>query len=274
MAPNAICQICGTYLHEPGWRLTGVCGDAKCQLAWASRLQAHRKAELQLQRQERTRLAAVHRDREAARLGIGNAESLEPEVVPANLRKIVNVPERRKRAFRNYLMDLVSQAAAVRAGSADFPPGETALDCSPLLPALASQLARGCATCRGRCCNGGGDHAYLTIDTILGYMRSHPKQRPREVLDAYLSLLPNRAYQDSCVYQTENGCALPREMRAKISGDFYCEELRQFQLQFYAVGERKVMFYAFEDRQVIRAEPLSDPVAEFAGVSLAGNPGV
>jgi hypothetical protein len=176
--------------------------------------------------------------------------------VPANLRKVVNLSERRKRAFRDYLMGLISQAAVQRAKSAGCPPGDTAADSSPLSPELAAQLGRGCATCRGRCCNGGGDHAYLTVDTILGYMRDHPKQRPREALEAYLARLPNRAYEDSCVYQTEHGCALPREMRARISGDFYCEELREFQKQYFAEGERPVVFFAFEGREVVRAERL------------------
>jgi hypothetical protein len=255
MFSDAACQICGTALREPREKLEGVCGKAKCQLAWASRLQARRNAEIQRRRQERMRTAEAHRDREVLRRGIEHPQAIQPVVVPANMRKIVNLPERRKRAFRSNLMALIAQAAAARAKSADPPPGETAADSSPSSPALESLLGRGCATCRGRCCNGGGDHAYLSVDTILGYMRNHPKQRPRDVLEAYLSLLPNKAYEGSCVYQTHNGCALPREMRAKISGDYYCEELRYFQRQYYAEGEREVMFYAIEANRVVRSEP-------------------
>lgn len=275
MLSNPACRICGTELREPRWRLVGVCGAAKCQLAWASRLQARRNAEMQLKKQARTQLAEAHRDREALRLGIGQVQTIQPVVVPANDRKIVNLPERRKRAFRNRLMELISQAAAARATFANPSPGETALDSSPSPPALESLLGRGCATCRGRCCNGGGDHAYLTVDTILGYMRQHPKQRPRDVLESYLSLLPNKAYEDSCVYQTKDGCALPRAMRAKISGDFFCEELRQFQRQYYAEGEREVLFYAFEESQVVRSEPFPQPATEkpcVAGESLSPTP--
>jgi hypothetical protein len=256
MFSNASCQICGVELSSPLQRLEGVCGDAKCRLAWAGRLQARRNAEIQRQRIERNQIAAAHRDREALRLGVFDARSVQPVAVPANLRNIVNLAERRKWAFRDFLTELISQAAAIRAKSGDPPHGETAADCAPSLPALATLLGRGCATCRGRCCNGGGTHAYLAVDTILGYMRKHPKQRPRDVLEAYLSLLPHKTYEDSCVYHAENGCVLPREMRAKISGDYFCEELHQFRKQFYAQGERKVVFYAFEGRQIERAEPL------------------
>jgi hypothetical protein len=262
MATNSVCQICGATLDEQAERLTRVCGAPRCQLAWASRLQARRNAELQLQRQERHGLAAAYRNREASRLGIIGAEELFPVAVPANLRKTVNLPERRKGAFRDYLMGLVSQAAALRAKSVDRPLGETAADCAPFPTTLAAQLGRGCAVCRGRCCNGGGDHAYLTVETILGYMRDHPKQRPREVLDAYLTRLPNRAYKDSCIYQTEHGCALPREMRGRISGDFYCEELREYQKQYYTQGAQPVVFFAFEGREIVRAEPLPALAAE------------
>jgi hypothetical protein len=262
MLSKMACQICGAELLDARCRLLGVCGAPKCQLAWAGRLQARRQAELQLKNQQRYRLAEVHRDREALRLGIDQAQTISPAVVPANLRKIVSLPARRKRAFRVFLMELVARAAAVRTSSANPSPGETALDSAPSPPALESLLNRGCATCRGRCCNGGGDHAYLSIETILGYMHKHPKQRPRQVLKAYLSLLPKKSYEDSCVYQTEIGCALPREMRAKISGDFFCEELRHFQRQFYAGGERKIMFYAFEDSRVVRSEPFPDPTSE------------
>jgi hypothetical protein len=278
MATNLVCQICGAALYDQAERLTQVCSASRCQLAWVSRLQARRNAELQLQRQQRTGLAVAYRDREAARLGIVGAEKLLPVPVPANLRKVGNLPERRKRAFRDYLTGLISQAAALRAKSAECPPGDTASDSLPLASELAAQLSRGCATCRGRCCAGGGDHAYLTVDTILGYMRDHPKQRPRAVLEAYLRRLPNRAYEDSCVYQTEQGCALPREMRARISGDFFCEDLqgcalpremrarisgdffcedlRDFQKQYYGQGEQSVVFFAFEGREIVRAEPV------------------
>lgn len=239
-------------------QLQGVCAAAKCQLAWASRLQARRNAELQLLKQKQTQLAQAYQQREAAQRGIDFDPALQAAVVPANFRRIVNLPERRKRAFRDYLLELISQAAAARAKSADPPPGETALDSSPPPPELASQLGRGCATCQGRCCTGGGIHAYLTVDTILGFMRNHPKLRPREVLQAYLEHLPNQAFEDSCVYHAKNGCALPREMRGKISGDFFCEELRQFEKQFYAEGERKVIFYAIEGNEIIRSEPLPE----------------
>jgi hypothetical protein len=258
MLPTITCRICAAELSEMRERLTGVCGNAKCQLAWGSRLQAQRRAELQIQRKRRYEIAKLHQDTEALRLGIELCPAIQAAVVPANLRKIVNLPERRKRAFQNHLMEIISRAAALRASSADSPPGETALDSSSPPPDLANLLGRGCATCRGRCCNGGGDHAYLNVDTVLGYLRAHPKQRPRHVLEAYLSFLPNRAYEDSCVYHTKTGCALPREMRGKISADYFCEELREFERHYYQVGEQTVMFHAFEENQVVRSEPFPE----------------
>jgi hypothetical protein len=270
MLPQVMCQICGSELRDARWRLVGVCGRAKCQLARARLLQTSRFAEKLAEEQVLRQIAEAYRDQEAARLGIDQPEMILPVVVPANLRRIVTLPERRKRAFREFLMQLVSQAAALRASkdyteegdSPIFPgeksgssPGNPVQDSSAAQPStLEELLLRGCATCRGRCCNGGGDHAYLDVNALVHYMRRHPKQRPRHVLEAYLSRLPYKAYQNSCIYHRENGCALPREMRSNISRDFFCGALRSFQRNYGQKAGAEMVFFAFEGTQVVRTE--------------------
>jgi hypothetical protein len=253
------CHICGAELLEPRERHLGVCRATKCQIAWAGQLQTLRKKELLRKRQERTGIAEAHRDRIARRLRQGELREVQPAIVPANLRKIVKLPQRRKRDFRDHLKKIISQALDCRTNRPDPLHGETAADSSPPPPELASLFGRGCATCRGRCCNGGGIHAYLSVETMLGYMSSHPQQSPEEVLKAYASYLPEKSYRDSCVFHTDGGCALPREMRGKISGDFYCEELRQIRDQYYSNGEKTYMFYAFEENTIVRKEPYFKP---------------
>jgi hypothetical protein len=256
MFSKAACQICGVELHDPRDRLMLVCRAARCQLEWSSRLQARQKAELQRRKLLRTRIAEVHRNGEAERLGLDGVELPHAVVVPANVRKLVNLPERRKRAFRDHLLRLICEASVLWAKKDASTKGETAADSTPLSSAWSSMLGRGCATCRGRCCTGGGNHAYLSVETILGYFQRNPKARPREVLEAYLVHLPNRAYEDSCVYHTEGGCALPREMRSRISGDFFCEELRSFERDQTVDEDRPVIFYAFEEQEIVRSEHL------------------
>jgi hypothetical protein len=257
MTLQSTCQICGNPLIEPRWRLVGVCSSSKCLHAWTRRLQASRQAELLKQRQQRQRLADTYLSLEVGRLGITGPGKILAVVVPANLRRIVNLPERRKRPFRDHLMQSLSQAAALRASSAN----RASCDEQRVSPAASSLmldplLGRGCATCRGRCCNLGRDHAYQDAATLEGYMHRHPCERPRHILEDYLSRMPNRTYEESCVYHTETGCVLPREMRAPICNEFYCAELRDFQRQFPEGFSGQIIYMAIEGTRLVRAEPL------------------
>lgn len=262
MLPQSRCQFCGVELTEARWRLTGVCGSGKCQLEWAGRLQAVQRAEMEREAQRRRERAAAYCQEESARVGLEHFDTVLPVAVPANLRPIVALPEQRKRAFRDYLADLAGQAAAERASVE----GPSTMSLLPDPPEQSSStldelLQRGCATCRGRCCNGGGEHAYLDVPTIARYMERHPNAGPREVLETYLSYLPHSAYEDSCVYHTETGCALPRELRSEVSAKFFCEDLWGFQRRFAQGPVGEVMFVAIEDLAVVRGEPLPAAVA-------------
>ena len=257
MTLQSACQICGNPLIEPRWRLVGVCSSSKCLHAWTRRLQASRQADLLKQRQERQRLADTYLSLEVGRLGITGPGKILAVVVPANLRRIVNLPERRKRPFRDHLMQSLSQAAALRASTANRASCDeqrvSAVGSSLVVDPL---LGRGCATCRGRCCNLGRDHAYQDAATLEGYMHRHPGERPRHILEDYLSRMPNRTYEESCVYHTEAGCVLPREMRARICNEFYCAELCDFQREFPRGFLGRIIYVAIDGARVMRAEPL------------------
>ena len=257
MPLQSTCQICGNPLLEPRWRLVGVCNKPKCLHAWTRKLQARRQAEMEVQREQRQRLAVAHLDQEAAHLGIDRPMKILPVVVPANLRRIINLPERRRRAFRDRLMESLGQAATLRASSSSRTSGDEP-QTLPVVPPLVFDplLVRGCATCRGRCCNNGQEHAYQDAPNLEGYMCRHPDQRPRHVLEGYLSHIPNKSYENSCVYHEEGGCVLPHEMRARICNDFYCTELRYFQQQFARGTFQEVIYVAIEETRVVRAEPL------------------
>jgi hypothetical protein len=88
--------------------------------------------------------------------------------------------------------------------------------------AHAGIIRAGCAACRGACCTKGGDTAYLYPDH---FRRLLPKWKGRTrdgILADYLSRLPGRVYEESCVYHTETGCALPRELRSNLCNTFLC----------------------------------------------------
>jgi hypothetical protein len=255
MTLQSTCQICGNPLLEPRWRLVGVCGSANCLHALTRGLQARKQAEWLKQTRERQRLAETYLKLEADRLGITG--KMLAVVVPANLRRIRNLSERRRRAFHDRLKQCISQAAASRTSTARNTTGDER-HAPPSRPSFVPDplLSRGCFTCKGHCCNSGQDHAYQDVAALESYMDLHPEQQPRHVLEDYLSRIPTRTYQESCVYQAEAGCVLPREMRSPICNEFYCGEIRDFQRQFPHGPPGRILYVAVEGTRLVRAEPL------------------
>ncbi len=139
--------------------------------------------------------------------------------LPANEAETGPLSDERRDTFR------VNVSAAIRRAFDDpdrpFPETpETAADGAPLIQAA-------CGACRGSCCKYGADHAYLYPDHFRRLLRDHPGRSPEEVLSDYLARLPQRVYDDSCVYHTETGCALPRELRSNLCNTFLCGPLEE-----------------------------------------------
>ena len=63
------------------------------------------------------RRAGELRDREAERLGLVELETYLPAVIPVFERRVTNLPERRRRRFRDFLNRLISEATEGRASS-------------------------------------------------------------------------------------------------------------------------------------------------------------
>ena len=156
-------------------------------------------------------------------LGETDAASFPLAIVRFNGHRVVNLQEGRRRAFRDRLNRLVSEAARQAASRGAEPPTPRAQpDASPRQLAV---LATACAVCMGHCCTLGKGHAFLDAETLRRYMAEHPEARPRDVFEAYLSHLPRRSYVESCEYHAQRGCALPHPMRARMCNEFYCPGL-------------------------------------------------
>jgi hypothetical protein len=158
-------------------------------------------------------------------------ESFAVALLPSNDRPIVRLPENRRRAFRDHLRRLIGRAAAQRAAagsSAGIASGPAHAAAENRIGDEAAASGRACATCGGRCCQPGREHAFQTTADIRRYMAAHPRAHPQQLLEAYLSRLPDRSYQDSCVYHAEIGCVLPHEMRSQTCKAFQCEEIEEF----------------------------------------------
>ena len=92
----------------------------------------------------------------------------------------------------------------------------------------ATVLAAGCATCRGHCCKGGGDHAYIDERTMARVRRDHPDLDAGAIIRRFLARLAPRSFPGSCLFHGEHGCTLGRDLRAELCNAYYCNGLRDF----------------------------------------------
>jgi hypothetical protein len=101
----------------------------------------------------------------------------------------------------------------------------------------ATVLQAGCATCRGHCCKGGGDHAYIDVRTMARVRRDNPDLDARAIIGLFLACLAPLAYRASCLFHGAAGCTLPRGLRAELCNAYYCNGLKEF-LQREEIPER------------------------------------
>lgn len=169
------------------------------------------------------RLAAKHLVRVVKQRWDVACSTRQPVVVPANQRKLVPLPARRLESFREVLLALIQRATEQQrqppTNSTEASPDSVR---RPMLPILREA----CGTCRGHCCFPGNATALLTVDTVARFMRTQPRLSPQEVLEAYLSKLPPKSFDQSCFYHSEAGCTLPRPMRSDKCDEFYCDNLK------------------------------------------------
>jgi hypothetical protein len=142
---------------------------------------------------------------------------VRPARLPANERPTAPLPDERRETFAANLRAALERAL-------DDP--DRPVPVAPESPsAQAPMIGSACAACRGSCCASGGDRAYLYPDHFRLYLRAHPGRTREEVASDYLSRVPAVTVEGSCVYHTDAGCALPREMRANLCNTFLCGDL-------------------------------------------------
>lgn len=255
-ARHAVCVVCGRPLATPELP-TQVCAASTCRRAAAvergqvvhERNQARYAALIQREIEQATQL----RDRVVTEFGLREPDSFRLTVVPAATARLVNLPERRRRALRDHVNALISQAVGLPA-----PPSSAEEPASPPTEResqLQTVLGKACACCQGFCCGGGGDRAYLTVETIQRIRAAHPGQRPRDILAAYLERVGHRTVEGSCVYHQADGCALPRALRADLCNRHFCKALVKFQRDLPATGPIRGFFVA-ADYGVLHAATL------------------
>ena len=153
--------------------------------------------------------------------------TLLPLVLPSGPRRQRVLSQRRRQRHRQHLV----AALATLDGKSNTPthtPPEATPDSAATAPAPGPVGAgRLCAACRGGCCTLGGDFAYIGASTLRRVMLQRPGATADDILALYLSCLPDRSMQGSCIHHTAQGCNLPQDLRSDICNQFECQALQQ-----------------------------------------------
>lgn len=193
------------------------CAGDNCRKLRADQLETRLRETKRREDVDRNTQAIEHELRETH--GAALPETVIRARLPANEQTLVPLPEERRAAF--------AQNLAFAVGRAMEEPGRP-VPVTPETPSAHAGMVRGgCTACRGSCCRYGGDRAFLYPDHFRLLLRERPGLTKEQIQAEYLSRLPATAYHDSCVYHTETGCALPRELRANLCNTFLCGGLEE-----------------------------------------------
>ncbi len=235
---DAKCVHCGrpisfTQQHAFG----GVCEDAKCKskqlTAWLA--EKHSTDQQRMQRRQQVALAASESILDTSSTNklqqATNSANRQVFAVPAMLRPLTKLPDHRRTEFETHLTSMVDASFQEneRVVSQDIDADRLVTDGPGAKPLPIVSAA--CGACQGDCCQNGSTHAFVSAKLIDRIRQENPGISPQEVIDIYLSYLPQRSFEESCVYHQANGCALPRAMRTDLCNHFECDDLHFIRTQ-------------------------------------------
>ena len=144
-------------------------------------------------------------------------------MVPYNGKSLApNEPERTRRLRKH----LVQSLRALRTMK---DPVGNASALHPAPEGFAGKVTRtACTMCRGYCCKGGGEHAYLDERVMARVRQARPELDARAVMRLYLERIPATGYDGSCIFHGEHGCTLDRSLRSGVCNVYYCDMLGKF----------------------------------------------
>jgi hypothetical protein len=144
-------------------------------------------------------------------------------MVPRSQKALVVTSKGRVRQLRKHLVDSLrafrSMQKARPASSLPRPEPE----------GFAAQVAQSaCTLCKGWCCRGGGDHAYIDETTMARVSRAMPELDARQILRLYVDRVPAEGYDSSCLFHGERGCTLTRALRSDVCNGYFCRGLEDY----------------------------------------------
>ncbi|WP_319410078.1 hypothetical protein [uncultured Desulfosarcina sp.] len=231
MGKPAGCRICGRSLSFHQQVSGQICDDWRCKSTVLDKEMA------------------AHRKKAAAVLGVRRPESYPMVVVPDDPADVERLPDLRKQVHAAFLYDL-----CVKGFQAGIDGGEDPLDINP--PEIgppAVVASRVCGVCRGTCCHLGKEHAFLDAAAIGRFAARCGIADPLDIVHAYTAYLPQISVKDACVYQSEQGCTLPRWMRADICNTYRCQGLKQAERLIRNHETSRLYVVVRKDNRIARA---------------------
>jgi hypothetical protein len=143
--------------------------------------------------------------------------------VPLNRKALAPTSSERVRRLRRHLV------ASLRAMRTMKDPRGSASPQRPEPDGFVGRVARAaCAVCKGWCCKGGGDHAYLDERVMARVRQARPELDARAVMRLYVERLPAVGYEGSCVFHGTDGCTLDRSLRSDVCNSYFCTGLGNY----------------------------------------------
>lgn len=197
-------------------------------------------------------------------------------VIPSSSAPLIPLEEDRKKNFTELLQNLIAQASEDGFTFSDehkinekkCQDNNAYLAASTALSSINNQA---CTLCKGGCCTQGYDHAYLTAATLYRFMQSENVHSPAMVMEEYLGRLPEKSVAGSCLFHTQSGCALTREMRSDVCNGYLCDNLKNFNQQFSGhTNEENGRSGAGEPQENINKSATRDSCPSNKGVVVKG----
>ena len=220
---NDECPQCGCEIDCHQAIRPGHCGKPACVTKHI--VQTTRAAEVEKGEDYAAACVSAKRDKAHDIVELGRQHSVELEdltvgIVPFQDGRLSKLPEDRRLQFVAHLDTVLESAFDPELVSPSFIMFER--EARETLPVVSAA----CGTCQGACCERGADgNAFISSDLIRYFHQKTPELTAEIVRAAYLDALPEMSVTASCVFHTEIGCALDRNLRANICNTFYCNNL-------------------------------------------------
>jgi hypothetical protein len=144
-------------------------------------------------------------------------------MVPRSDKVLVQTSPERVRRLRRHLIATLRALRKMK---------DTKRSASPPCPEpvgfAAQVVSTACGLCKGWCCKNGEDDAFLDEQTLLRVRRARPALNASAVLRLFVDLVPEDAYQGSCIFHGKQGCTLDRSLRSDVCNSYFCGGLQSY----------------------------------------------